>query len=202
MPTLRQENKELYHIWKSLKQRCNNSKHPAYHNYGGRGITYTDEWESFEGFYNWAKDYYQYGLDLDRIDNNKNYEPNNCRFISRRTNVNNRRISVHLTVNGETKALTEWAEITKICRGTVGYWQRTHGNEYAEMRLKEALKNGYKYKDYSYGNTKRIKHLETGLEFNSFTEASKYFNLAVCTISNAIRCKRKTSKGSFIVLNN
>ena len=54
MPTLRQNNKEIYWMWKALKQRCNNPKCKAYHNYGGRGITYAKEWEKFEPFYEWA----------------------------------------------------------------------------------------------------------------------------------------------------
>jgi transcriptional regulator with XRE-family HTH domain len=67
-----------------MKQRCNYKNHIYYANYGGRGITVCDEWsKSFVVFKKWAlENGYKDGLSIDRIDNDKNYEPNNCQWLS------------------------------------------------------------------------------------------------------------------------
>lgn len=83
----------LYHVWRSMKQRCYYNKHVGYKNYGGRGITICNEWlTNSSSFFSWARaNGYEDSLDIDRTDNEGNYQPDNCRFVTRKVNVNNRR---------------------------------------------------------------------------------------------------------------
>lgn len=81
----------LYHVWSGIKSRCNNQSHDAYKNYGGRGISICREWsEDFEKFHDWSmKNGYRKGLDIDRKNNDGNYEPSNCRYVTRFVNCSN-----------------------------------------------------------------------------------------------------------------
>lgn len=80
----------LHIVWQSMRQRCLDSKHKAYKHYGARGIAICAEWNDFKVFYDWAIGKWQQGLELDREDNDGNYEPSNCRFITAKENIRNR----------------------------------------------------------------------------------------------------------------
>lgn len=111
----------LYGVWGSMKRRCYSPKSQYYPIYGGRGITVCDEWiNDFSAFFKWALEHgYKKGLQLDRIDNDGNYEPDNCRFATSKTNNLNRRSNHLLEINGETKTIQEWAEESGIARYTI-----------------------------------------------------------------------------------
>lgn len=200
MPTLREQNKEIYMCWTAIKQRCNNQNAQAYRNYGGRGITYCDEWEQFKPFCEWAlANGWQKGLDIDRIDNDGDYSPDNCRWVTRRENTNNRRITIHLTVNGETKPLTIWEDETGINRATIKRWVRLHGKEYAEERIEEAIKDGFTFADYGRNHKRTpIKNLDTGITYASYYEAAKKLGLNRGNLITAVRKGKPTKCGMFV----
>lgn len=104
-------NTKLYKVWSSMKQRCMNSNNNRYSDYGGRGITVCKEWMDFTPFKTWAfENGYNSSLTLDRIDNNKGYSPQNCRFVTQAIQAKNKRSNHLITFDGETKTVTEWSK--------------------------------------------------------------------------------------------
>lgn len=103
----------IYAIWQGMKSRCNNPHDTKYHRYGGRGIKVCQSWsDSFEAFYKWAVESgYSEELTIDRIDNDSNYEPNNCKWSTNREQCRNRSTNVNITIGNSKRTLTEWCEI-------------------------------------------------------------------------------------------
>lgn len=101
----------LFKVWSSMRERCRNPKCPQYPNYGGRGITICERWQTFEAFFQDMHEGYAAGLMLDRIDNDGPYSPENCRWASRIVSENNKRSNHRLTLNNETHTIAEWARI-------------------------------------------------------------------------------------------
>lgn len=108
-----------YRVWGNMKKRCSNKNCPDYPRYGGRGITYCEEWESFESFWNDMKDGYEDHLTLDRINVNGGYSKDNCRWVDFKTQQNNRRDTRFLEYNGKTYTISELAEIVGMNRSTL-----------------------------------------------------------------------------------
>ena len=108
----RQKMKRLYRIWCAVKSRVSNKNQPQYKDYGGRGITICEDWASdYITFRDWSlKNGYNDTLTIDRIDNEKGYYPDNCRWVSMRTQQRNKSRNRDITFNNETKTLSEWAE--------------------------------------------------------------------------------------------
>lgn len=97
----------LLKVWRQMRSRCGDRENSRY---GGRGISVCPEWDDYGTFRSWAIDAgYAEGLSIDRIDNDGNYAPDNCRWTDRITQANNRRGQVLLTAFGETKSLAMWA---------------------------------------------------------------------------------------------
>jgi hypothetical protein len=104
-----------YKAWAEMKQRCYNKNNARYPWYGARGILVCDKWlNSFEAFFADMGIKPSKKHSLDRIDNNRNYEPSNCRWSNDKTQTNNTRRNVKITHNGETKTLAQWAELYNV----------------------------------------------------------------------------------------
>lgn len=132
--THRMSKEKIFQIWSDMKQRCFNSKVKAYKNYGGRGITVCDDWlNDFQSFYDWAMaNGYKKGLTIERVDVNGNYEPSNCKWITKTEQNFNKTNSVFLTYKGVTKTLAEWSRETGIAYHVIR-WRYQAGKKPEEI---------------------------------------------------------------------
>lgn len=104
----------------SMMDRCYRTTSANYKFYGGRGIKVCEEWHDILQFERWVElSGYIKGLTIDRIDSNKDYNPENCRWATPKQQANNRRNTRYLTADGQTHTITEWAEITGVNRSTI-----------------------------------------------------------------------------------
>lgn len=106
-----------------IRRRCLNPDYKYFYLYGERGISVCEEWLGKEGqknFREWAvNNGYEKGLTIDRIDNNKGYSPDNCRWVTAKEQSYNRRSNKLITIHGKTQTVTEWAKETGIPIGTI-----------------------------------------------------------------------------------
>lgn len=111
-------NSRLYRIYNKMKNRCYNTKNNYYHRYGARGITICNEWlKDKNKFFEWAlNNGYKDDLTIDRIDNNKGYSPDNCRWTTIKEQSRNTCRVKKITYNGETHCISEWTEILGFSR--------------------------------------------------------------------------------------
>jgi hypothetical protein len=98
-------------IWDAMRQRCDTESNIHYHNYGGRGIKVCERWSRFENFFADMGERPGKHYSIDRINNDGNYEPENCRWTVRIVQARNTRANKLVTFNGETKCIAEWAEL-------------------------------------------------------------------------------------------
>lgn len=135
----------LYNTWTQIKQRCTNKNNERYEDYGGRGIKVCDKWmNSFDAFREWSlKNGYKDNLSIDRIDVNGDYEPDNCKWSTDIDQQRNKRNNRLVTINGETKTLAEWAEISGIPYKTL---QRRIYTGCKQDNLLAPVGTTYKYK--------------------------------------------------------
>lgn len=112
---------KLHRILDRMKARCYNPNSNRYYRYGARGITICDEWMSNQdSFCEWALSHgYQPDLTIDRIDNNKGYSPDNCRWIPLKEQMSNQSTNIIISFNGEQHTLSQWANILGINKTTL-----------------------------------------------------------------------------------
>lgn len=101
-----------YSVWAMMRQRCNNPRFPAYKAYGGRGIVICERWSAFENFYADMGSRPSPKHELDRIDNDGPYSPDNCRWTTQQANANNKRSNRIIEHNGDALTLAEWSRRT------------------------------------------------------------------------------------------
>ena len=111
----------LYRIWLMMKNRCNNPKEKFYHCYGGKGIKVCDEWsKDFMTFYNWSMEHgYNDSLTIDRVNVEKGYSPDNCRWTTLKEQANNKTNNHYITYAGKTQSMMKWAETLGIKYSTL-----------------------------------------------------------------------------------
>lgn len=118
-----EKRKHLAIVLCNMRKRCYKPNSNCFKNYGGRGITVCDEWMGKDGqknFYKWAiENGYRKGMSIDRIDNNGNYTPENCRWATPKTQAYNRSTNSYITIHGKTQTVSEWADEIGISRGAM-----------------------------------------------------------------------------------
>jgi hypothetical protein len=167
------EGYENYTIWQAMKRRCYLDSSAGYKNYGGRGISVCERWiDSFENF---IKDM---GLrptnkhEIDRIDTNGNYEPDNCRWATKKENARNKRNTVMIEIDGEIKPLVQWAEES----GTSAW------------NIKNRIRNlGWSNKEAVFGKKKRRVYNTPKGKFQTLEEISFKFDVGISAISRRFK---------------
>ena len=165
----------LYRIWNGIIQRCYNPKNNAYKNYGMRGIAMCDEWRySYEPFREWSlnngydeaaeRKYCQ----IDRIDVDGPYSPENCRWVTSKENANNRRNNVFINYNGEKKTFAQWCSELGLNANTV--WSRINNLGWDTAKAIETPVQ------------ERNRIIEYNGETNSMVEWSKKLNIPYKTL--------------------
>lgn len=138
----------LYGVWCGMRSRCHKPTSNVYHRYGGRGIKVCDEWRNdFRSFYDWAISHgYKYGLSIDRIDNNGNYEPSNCRWATAKEQNNNTRRNRYVYVNGEKLTISQCSEKYHVSQSAISYRDKHNLNVLTVEKLSVTDDN---FKDFS-----------------------------------------------------
>ena len=143
-----------YNSYRSMMDRCYRKDAHNYPLYGGRGIEVCEEWQDIESFAIWCEQSgYRKGLTIDRINVNGNYEPNNCRWATRKEQANNRRNTVYVTIDGVTKTLSQWADFVGISHSTIA--DRYHCKGIRGVMLLHRTEDTRFKKGYNrYGNSR------------------------------------------------
>lgn len=198
MPYADKTKRRLNVAWKNMLERCENPNLPGYEIYGGRGITVCKEWHSFFPFYSWAlSNGYADDLTIDRIDNNQGYSPQNCRWVTPKTNARNRRSNHLVTFDGETLCVAEWAERLGITHQAMSdrlkskYWD-----------LRQALTIGKNERPVKQPSFEKaiIQISKDGSiirEWKSITEASEALNIPNSNVSRALKNSKYTARGFY-----
>ena len=185
----------LYRIWTNMKSRCYNPKIPTYHYYGGRGIKVCDEWlHDFQAFRDWSMlNGYQDKLSIDRIDNDGDYSPTNCRWVNQSIQMRNSSHARNLTYNGETHCIREWSEITGLNENCI--INRIKCGWTTEDTLTKPV--GFNQGGSIETNPRKKKTMcvETGIIYRSAREAARKNGLCGSTISECCRKPYLTAKG-------
>lgn len=170
-----------------MKSRCFNEKNTRYAGYGGRGIIVCDEWRNdFEAFHDWAMaNGYTDELTIDRIDNNGNYEPSNCRWTTVREQSNNRRSNINIDFDGATYSLKQLCELLCLPYGTI--YARYNEGERGDRLLRPV------------GDDRRVKRGEGNTSSKITEEIARAIKRELPTCTNCRELARKYGVSKDIV---
>lgn len=159
----------LKSIWYGMRDRCYNHNNIGYKNYGGKGVRICEEWLSDKyKFIEWAlNNGYSDDLTIDRINNDGNYCPENCRWVDRRTQANNSSLNTVIEFMGEKKTLTQWCEHFGVSR--LLFYERYHERGYSFEKAMFSPKMNVSRRLYTInGVTKNLYQWckEYGMEYN------------------------------------
>ena len=183
-------NTRIYRIYSGMKDRCYNERTPLYKYYGARGIKVCEWWlDRFSNFYEWAiSNGYEENLSIDRIDNDGDYKPSNCRWVNMTKQANNKSNNKKVSIGGESKSIAEWSEIYGV-DASLSYSRHSNGvrgedifimkkrsaNRWTEKNI-DSLKEKWGNEDISIiakdlgrsENAIRLKAKDVGLEYGKF----------------------------------
>ena len=112
----------IYNVWSSMIQRCTNPRFRQYKDYGGRGIKPSEDWRTFENFFRDMSGTHSQKLTLERLDNTKGYNKENCKWATRTEQNNNKRNNHVINIQGERRTVSEWSRLYGIKRSTISSW--------------------------------------------------------------------------------
>jgi hypothetical protein len=148
---------KLYYVWLAMRNRCNRPGVNGYERYGGRGIKVCEEWMyDFPAFRDWAlSNGYKEGLEIDRIDNDGNYESSNCRWVTRFENMQNTRLNKHIEYNGKAYTINELSDMCGLSPGLIGDRLRKGWTVKEAITLQPKVGNNQNLRGKNYGNLRK-----------------------------------------------
>lgn len=124
-----------YYTWASMRDRCSNPKSKGWKRYGGRGIKVCARWEKYSNFLEDMGERVSTEHSIDRIDNNGNYEPSNCRWAIRTVQQNNTSTNKYITAFGETKTIAEWCRDSRCSISQAALYKRIKNGIPSEIAI-------------------------------------------------------------------
>lgn len=145
-----------------MLRRCYDTEDADYNNYGGKGVEVCEEWRnSADAFEKWALSHgYASDLTIDRMDPNKNYCPENCRWITASDNARYKSTTNYITINGVTKSGREWSNFLMLGPNTINTMLREDGEKKTYKFIKKRLENPFMYR-YGSQSWMDVYHIES-----------------------------------------
>ncbi|TBY60139.1 hypothetical protein E0H46_31705 [Rhizobium leguminosarum bv. viciae] len=183
---------KYYNVWKDMRSRCTNPKDKAYKDYGGRGITVCDRWMHDYKAFEADMGERPKGYSIDRVENDKGYYPENCRWADRRTQQRNQRRAVYVTIDGTQHRAIELADISGLKTDTI-IERAARGLSYASVIDPEKHHNlsGLSLGGKASGAKKLSRaHCRNGHEFTEETTYWRKDNTRQCRICHNEKMRR------------